>query len=51
MSPRESGEAMSALTDIEPADSPPMVIRPGSPPNAAMLRCTHFSAAIWSMNV
>ena len=31
-----------------PADSPSIVTWPGSPPNAAMLRCTHRSAASWS---
>jgi hypothetical protein len=44
----ESGEAISALTEIEPADSPAMVTRFGSPPNAAMFCCTHRSAATWS---
>jgi len=42
---RVSGEAMSALTDSDPADSPLMVTLPGSPPNAATLRVTHWSAA------
>ena len=45
MSPRDKGDAISALTAIDPADSPPMVMWLGSPPNAAMLRFTHFSAA------
>ena len=44
----ESGEAISALTEIDPADSPAMVTRFGSPPNAAMFFCTHRSAATWS---
>ena len=44
----ESGDAMSALTEIEPADSPAMVTRLGSPPKAAMFFCTHWSAATWS---
>ena len=29
-----------------PADCPAMVMRSGSPPNAAMLSFTHFTAAI-----
>ena len=47
-SPRASGDAMSALTENEPADSPKIVTLPGSPPNAAMLSCTQRSAATWS---
>ena len=43
--PRESGEAIWALTEIEPADSPKMVTLAGSPPKAAMLRLTQASAA------
>jgi hypothetical protein len=31
---------------MAPADSPNTVTLPGSPPNEAMLRCTHSSAAI-----
>ena len=46
----ESGEAISALTEIDPADSPAMVTRLGSPPKAAMFFCTHRSAATWSSN-
>ena len=48
MRPRLRGEAMSALTEIEPADSPMMVMREGSPPKAAMLSFTHWMAATWS---
>ena len=44
--PLASGDATSVFTLHEPADSPPIVTRDGSPPNAAMLRCTHCSAAI-----
>jgi hypothetical protein len=44
----ESGDAISALTEIDPADSPAIVTRFGSPPNAAMFCCTHRSAATWS---
>jgi hypothetical protein len=44
----ESGEAINALTETDPADSPLMVIRFGSLPNAAMFFCTHCSAATWS---
>ena len=47
-SPWHKGEAMSALTDIEPADSPTIVMRSGSPPKAAMLSLTHLMAATWS---
>ena len=47
-SPRASGEAMSALTAKEPADSPKIVTFLGSPPKAAMLSRTHSSAATWS---
>ena len=46
--PFESGDAISALTEIDPADSPAMVTRAGSPPKAAMFCCTHRSAATWS---
>ena len=45
-SPAASGEAISALTANDPADSPKIVTLPGSPPNAAMLSFTHCSAAI-----
>jgi len=41
----ESGEAISALTEIDPADSPATVTCFGSPPNAAIFFCTHSSAA------
>ena len=37
------------LTEKEPADSPKMVTLVGSPPKAAMLRLTHWRAAVWSM--
>ena len=49
-SPAAAGEAMRWLTVYEPADRPNRVTRPGSPPNAAMLRWTHSSAAIWSIS-
>ena len=39
-----SGTSRSA----PPADSPAIVTFDGSPPNAAMLRCTQRSASIWS---
>jgi len=39
------GDAISADTENDPADSPAMVTRPGSPPNAAMFVFTHRSAA------
>ena len=41
-------EAISALTEIEPADSPAMVTRFGSPPKAAMFFFTHCRPAIKS---
>ena len=44
----ERGEAMSALTESDPADSPAMVTRFGSPPKAAMFCCTQRRAATWS---
>ena len=37
-------------TEIPPADSPKIVTRFGSPPNAAMLRFTHCKPAIWSIS-
>jgi hypothetical protein len=36
--PRAGGDTVSRLTDIEPADSPKIVTRWLSPPNAPMLR-------------
>src|SRR3954468_11434928 len=39
------GEIIRALTDPPPADSPKIVTFDGSPPNAAALRFTHWSAA------
>ena len=36
---------MSALTEIEPDDSPAMMMRLQSPPKAAISFCTHCSAA------
>ena len=46
--PRAGGEASSAHTDQPPEDSPAIVTRPGSPPNAPMFRRTQRSAASWS---
>ena len=37
----DSGDAICALTEIDPADSPAMVTFCGSPPKAAMLSRTH----------
>ena len=48
-SPRAPGAASSRLTSCDPADSPAMVTLFGSPPNFAMFRFTHCSAAIWSI--
>ena len=47
-SPREAGRASWSMTLTPPPDWPKIVTRAGSPPNAAMLRCTHSSAATWS---
>ena len=47
-SPRASGVAIMWLTLHDPADSPKIATRSGSPPNDAMLRCTQSSAATWS---
>ena len=47
--PFASGEIICALTENEPADSPAMVTRAGSPPNAAIFWFTHCSAAAWSI--
>ncbi len=44
----DRGEAIWALTETEPADSPAMVTRRGSPPKAAMLSRTQRRAALWS---
>ena len=41
----DSGDAISALTEIEPADSPAMVTLRGSPPKAEMFARTQASAA------
>jgi len=43
--PLERGEAIWALTEMDPADSPAMVTFSGSPPKAAMFFRTHFSPA------
>ena len=47
-SPLAKGDAIRQLTAMEPADSPKIVTRCGSPPKAAMLLCTHWRAAIMS---
>ena len=44
----DNGDAIWALTEIDPADSPAIVTLSGSPPNAAMFRLTQPSAACWS---
>jgi hypothetical protein len=46
--PRARGEAIWALTEMEPADSPKMVTLSGSPPKAAMFFWTQARAAVWS---
>ena len=48
MSPAAIGLAIKAWTLVPPADSPKIVTLSGSPPNCAMFRSTHWSAAIWS---
>ena len=45
-SPFASGVAMRRQVERPPADSPNIITRDGSPPNAAMLSCTQRSAAI-----
>src|SRR5258705_13944992 len=45
ISPRDKGDAISALTQIDPADSPPIVIWLGAPPNAALLPLTQANPA------
>ena len=47
-SPAASGVAIRVFTLHDPADSPKIVTRSGSPPKAAMLSRTHSSAATWS---
>ena len=47
-SPSADGIASRVVMLMAPADSPAMVTRDGSPPNAAMFCCTHLSAATWS---
>ena len=49
-SPCACGDAISALTENEPADSPAMVTFAGSPPNCAMLSRTQRSDAVWSIS-
>ena len=44
--PFASGLATSTFTLHDPADSPKMVTRFGSPPNTSIFFCTHSSAAI-----
>ena len=46
--PLASGDAIRKFTADDPADSPNIVTRLGSPPNAAMFFCTHSSAATMS---
>ena len=47
-SPLARGDALSMLTAMPPADSPKIVTRRGSPPNAAMLRSIHCRPATMS---
>ena len=48
--PLASGDAMSALTESDPADSPAIVTFSGSPPNAPIFFFTQRKPAIWSIN-
>ena len=48
--PRAAGLACSNATAVDPADWPTIVTLAGSPPNAAMLRCTHCRPATRSMS-
>jgi hypothetical protein len=43
--PFDNGETICADTAMEPADSPAMVTRFGSPPKASILACTQRRAA------
>jgi hypothetical protein len=43
-----SGEAMARPTFVAPDDWPKIVIRSGSPPNAAIFAFTQRRAACWS---
>src|SRR5256885_2084418 len=47
--PLASGEAIRALTESDPADSPAMVTFSGSPPKAAIFCFTQRKPAIWSI--
>src|SRR5579862_6483038 len=47
-SPFASGEITLDSVSSDPADWPPTVTLFRSPPNAAMLLCTHLSANCWS---
>ncbi len=47
-SPFASGDAVRACVFDAPADWPPTVTLPGSPPNPAMWSCTQRSAAMRS---
>ncbi len=49
-SPLFPGIESRARVSPPPADSPNRVTLSGSPPKAAMLRFTHFKAAIWSIS-
>ncbi len=42
---RRSSRESRAATTAPPADSPKIVMRAGSPPNRAMLRCVQRSAS------
>ena len=46
--PSVAGMASMLQTLNAPADSPPMVIRSGSPPKADTFSCTQARAATWS---
>lgn len=48
--PLLAGDVRCAAVDMAPALCPNKVTREGSPPNAAMLACTHCSASRWSCN-
>ena len=41
----DKGETICALTETDPADSPAIVTRFGSPPKDAIFSLTHFNAA------
>ena len=48
-SPWSPGMVRWSAVDCAPALSPNTMTWVGSPPKRAMFRCTHWSAAVWSL--